>query len=328
MKTILRSENLEEIIKVTEVTDSFSTTSTMQEFDSIGVYRGITGTTKGLLINDIGIFDSSMHLPQDLTMHVESDSPYLEMHFELDGGSSYKCESGKSMDINYSSGCHTLYYLPELKGFVRTQKHPHRRYFEIQLSIEFLTRIFGNDLSFLKQFGENIENNKPVMLGGKTMTITSDMHRIILDIRSCPYAGILKKVYVEAKVIELLSLQIAQANTEVSLKKSHLPKADIEKLYHAKELVMANITEPYSLTQLARITGLNSFKLKEGFKELFDNTVFGYLADIRMQQAHALLKRNEHSISEIAHLIGYKNPHHFSAAFKKKYGIVPSKLKS
>lgn len=73
---------------------------------------------------------------------------------------------------------------------------------------------------------------------------------------------------------------------------------------------------------------MNDFKLKEGFKELFENTVFGYLADVRMQKAYSLLQSKEHSIAEIAHLIGYKNPHHFSAAFKKKFDVAPSKLKA
>ncbi|NML68572.1 helix-turn-helix transcriptional regulator [Chryseobacterium sp. RP-3-3] len=33
-------------------------------------------------------------------------------------------------------------------------------------------------------------------------------------------------------------------------------------------------------------------------------------------------------ISEVSDVVGYKNPRHFSTAFKKKFGIVPSPLKS
>ncbi|WP_262491739.1 AraC family transcriptional regulator [Myroides odoratimimus] len=37
-----------------------------------------------------------------------------------------------------------------------------------------------------------------------------------------------------------------------------------------------------------------------------------------------LLTAQELHIAEISDLIGYKNPRHFSSAFKKKYGVSPS----
>jgi AraC family transcriptional regulator, transcriptional activator of the genes for pyochelin and ferripyochelin receptors len=46
---------------------------------------------------------------------------------------------------------------------------------------------------------------------------------------------------------------------------------------------------PPSLLELSRQIGLNDYKLKLGFKQLFGNTVFGYVWEQRMQQARFLL---------------------------------------
>lgn len=77
--------------------------------------------------------------------------------------------------------------------------------------------------------------------------------------------------------------------------------------------------------ELAHKCGLNDFKLKSGFKQLYGNTVFGYLGNLRMEVALRLLKEQK-SVRLVAEEIGYKNPQHFTAAFKKKYGVLPSQV--
>lgn len=47
---------------------------------------------------------------------------------------------------------------------------------------------------------------------------------------------------------------------------------------------------PPSLSELSRIVGINEFKLKKKFKEVFNMTVFGYLADYRLGIARSLLE--------------------------------------
>jgi AraC-like DNA-binding protein len=69
---------------------------------------------------------------------------------------------------------------------------------------------------------------------------------------------------------------------------------------------------------------INEFKLKKGFKEIFGNTVFGYLVDLKMEYAKEKLVQKKVSISEISDEIGFQHPQHFSQAFKKKYGYFPS----
>jgi AraC-like DNA-binding protein len=46
-----------------------------------------------------------------------------------------------------------------------------------------------------------------------------------------------------------------------------------------------------------------------------------------MERAKYLLMDSGKSISEVSDEIGYKNPQHFTVAFKKKFGLSPKNFK-
>lgn len=81
--------------------------------------------------------------------------------------------------------------------------------------------------------------------------------------------------------------------------------------------------DPPSLLALARQVGLNDFKLKRGFRQVFGTTAFGYLHDQRMERARQLLEERRFNVTEVACTVGYANPSHFAAAFKRKFGVNP-----
>jgi AraC-like DNA-binding protein len=102
---------------------------------------------------------------------------------------------------------------------------------------------------------------------------------------------------------------------------------DLDKLHIAKTLLEQNITTPCSLHELAKRAGLNEFKLKRGFKELFGTTVFGYLHEQRMVISKRMLLENM-SVTEVSEYCGYTYVQSFITAFRKKYGITPDKFKN
>ncbi len=63
------------------------------------------------------------------------------------------------------------------------------------------------------------------------------------------------------------------------------------------------------------------------FKKTTGKTFINYLTDCRMDEAIRLLQTTECKTYEIAEKIGYSDPNYFSYAFKKKYGISPSKYR-
>ena len=158
-----------------------------------------------------------------------------------------------------------------------------------------------------------------------TPKMTIALHQII----NCPYQGLTKQLYLESKAIELLTLNLSLLEAEYS--RSTATKAtkpdDIERLYRVKEILIENIDCPPTLNSLARQVGLNEFKLKQGFRSLFDTTVFGFLHDYRMERSRLLLTSGTHNVTEVAQAVGYSNMSHFAAAFRKKYGINPSQYR-
>jgi AraC-like DNA-binding protein len=132
----------------------------------------------------------------------------------------------------------------------------------------------------------------------------------------------IKRLLLEAGIVDLL-IKLHQPE-ETSLRPA-FSDTDNARLQEAKSIVEQNLKHPCSLIELSRKTGLNDFKLKKGFKALFGNTVFGYLAELRMNFAYKLLKDGR-TVSEVAETVGYKNAHHFTAAFKKQFDMLPSKV--
>jgi len=86
---------------------------------------------------------------------------------------------------------------------------------------------------------------------------------------------------------------------------------------------MSDIQNPPSLMDLARQVGINDYKLKSGFRQIFGTTVFGYLQTCRMERAKQLLAEQQLSIAAIAHVVGYASQSRFCHAFKQRYGMTP-----
>lgn len=149
------------------------------------------------------------------------------------------------------------------------------------------------------------------------------------QIKKCSFRGVTKLMYLESRALEVLSLafemEIFTNKQNYNFKK--IRESDKKRIHEVKELMAENMINPLTINQLARKVGINTFKLKTGFKQLYGTTIFGYLRDLRLEKARTLLENREMNISQIANEVGYANPSHFTAAFRKKFGCNPSTLR-
>ncbi|MBL4905724.1 MAG: helix-turn-helix transcriptional regulator, partial [Flavobacteriaceae bacterium] len=97
------------------------------------------------------------------------------------------------------------------------------------------------------------------------------------------------------------------------------------KIRKAKDIIISRMVEPPSLQELANEVGLNLKKLKEGFKQIYGDTVYSFLFEYKMDVARKLLESNQHNVNEVGLKVGYSTASHFIAAFKKKFGTTPKK---
>ncbi len=98
---------------------------------------------------------------------------------------------------------------------------------------------------------------------------------------------------------------------------------EVDSIQAARDMIRKNIRYHFVIREIAQKVGMNEFKLKNGFRELFGNGVYEYLRSERMQTARQLLADSGKSIKEIASMTGYRSVNSFIKAFKKMYGVTP-----
>ncbi|QDO95254.1 helix-turn-helix transcriptional regulator [Formosa sediminum] len=194
----------------------------------------------------------------------------------------------------------------------------------INFKVDFFNQFLPADHKF-ENFRKQIKQHKNRTLEKHNYQITTQMHLIIDNILHCKRKGFYRKISMNALVFELLLLQLDMFN-QGSKKDTHI--CDTKKIIKVKEYLDYNYTLPMTLEFLCKKFGTNEFALKKGFKSTFGKTVFGYISDLKMHKARNLLMENNISIGEVSEIIGYKNAQHFSTAFKKKFGMTPSKCNS
>lgn len=157
-------------------------------------------------------------------------------------------------------------------------------------------------------------------------SLTPNMQLAIAQILNCPYQGLTRRFFLEAKAMELLALQLEQWTQTVKSKAcpQDLPSGEIERLQQARQILLQDLNHPPSLLELARQVGLNDYKLKRGFRQLYGSTVFGCLLAHRMEQARLLLLEQPHlTIAGVAQSVGYASQSRFCHAFKRRFGASP-----
>ncbi|MNZ66633.1 Regulatory protein PchR [compost metagenome] len=155
--------------------------------------------------------------------------------------------------------------------------------------------------------------------------ITPSIRLILSQIADCSYSQGMRELYLEGKMLELMAVYLNESLYEADriLHSVKLSRDDMESLRLAKEILQRDYLHPPTLAGLSRIICLNEFKLKKGFKEIFGYTVHAYVIEQRMQRAQQLLEHGNMTVSEAASRVGYVNVSHFSAAFRKKFGVRP-----
>lgn len=286
-------------------------------------YHVLDGWYKELLFENFKIGFGSHKFLENTEILFDSSNETVEMHFMLKGSSTTKTE-----DIGYFSmegNSHNIFYCDGLKGNVKW--FPQDSFvFEVNLLPSFFEKYLPDNNVFGK-FKKQITQKETGILSEYNYPITQQMHIIIQQIINCRLKGFFRKLFVESKVLELMMLQMDQIQSfKKAIKDKKINSLVTDKMYYAKELISKKIDNPLSLSELSLVLNTNECSLKKDFKSTFGITVFGYIKEIKMNKAKEMLLENNCTIGEISDKIGYKNQQHFTSAFKKHFGYVPSTL--
>jgi AraC-like DNA-binding protein len=327
MTTRIHTADLEELIAEANHASWFSAQDagiTERTYSNVTLLG--EGSYTELFFEGIHIGYGDLALRQPTKLYIESEIETVEMHFLLDGETVTKSQETGEV-VQFGANQHNIYHIRGFKGNSDWSNKSRLRVFEVNLFPSIFDKYLPQRGAIFENLRKRLYKEEPSQLLDHNLPITPPMRQIIWEILNCRRQGVFKKMFIEAKVIELLMLQFEQISARESDSFRHLEKSDVEKMYAVKEIILKNVSNPISLIDLARQVGTNEFTLKKGFKALFGTTVFGYWQEVKMQEAKKLLLEEPYSVSAVSERIGYKNPQHFSTAFKKFYGFSPSKLK-
>lgn len=261
---------------------------------------------------------------QETSYAIRNDIDAVKIYFNRKGHSHIRYEQlSKSFSIR--GGQYNMLYTAELDSRL-SHIDNQSAMFSLQITRECFLNLIGEGRISLDPFTNKVAGQQPALFANEWLPINNAIEKCIDDIVLCAFAGEMKKLYLRSKAVELFLLFVQASSRRAEAKDTFVKSAaDRERLYFARDYLTRNYADPVSLSELAKVTGLNAFKLKNGFRELFDTSVIDFLINYRLEQARELLMNTTKNVSEIAYETGYSSPSYFSKAFKKKYGAGPKK---
>lgn len=286
------------------------------------------GAGKELTMEGVYIWYGNFHVRSAEPLQVRMSGSHVQMIFSLHSVTTYFPEASSKPFVKFKPQQHNLFLLPQKDMLVQWKPEENVEVFAINLSTEFFFYNLPETHPLYAHFQKGIRTLLPAFMSWRNLPVTSRMISSLFEILNCSYSGHHKSLFIKGKVMELLALQFEQYEKHpVPDITVVLKELDVEKMHLARRMIAGNLERSWSLKELAHQVGTNEYNLKKHFKEVFGKPVFSYLHDLRMETSMQLLQQPGTKISEISQKTGYKNPTHFTAAFKKYYRVLPNKIR-
>ncbi|MEN2488617.1 AraC family transcriptional regulator [Flavobacterium sp. B11] len=321
--TLLTSET--PIIKI-QIGDQYCPKSILTE-ENINIQNGDSEkiVSRHLITEGLVLLDTQMYYSSSKTVIYEIDEESVVMNFIYSSNVETHIDQLESEQYSREN-THNIFYTNNFKGSFTIPAYTHTNYLSIILSKAFYFNIINEDWQLHEKFSKKILEKQSSYLTSKYLPFTPAIQWVTSEIKNCTREGVLKRIFIESKIKELLIHQLETLNMK-PLATEQINDEDYSKLLEAKKILDDDYRNTPTLPELSRIISLNEFKLKKGFKACFGTTVKSYIIKLRMEHAKELFQSKTATVTEAAYKCGYKDVSHFSAAFKNYYGFSPQKFK-
>ncbi|MAP81741.1 MAG: AraC family transcriptional regulator [Aequorivita sp.] len=252
----------------------------------------------------------------------EVNATFIQFHFCIKGSASFLFNDGKyTLPITEEKSL--LLYNPQRDLPMNLELEKNSWVITLLLPIHKFHSLFSTEANYITFLTEENKNRKYYQDGG----ITPSMAIVLNQLMNYNLHPTIKPLYFKAKAYELLSLYFNRPeDADVEQCPFLADEDNVVKIKKAKEIIMARMAEPPTLQALADEINLPINRLKEGFKQIYGDSVFSFLFDYKMEVARQLLATGSHNVNEVGLKVGYSTSSHFIAAFKKKFGTTPKKF--
>ena len=258
---------------------------------------------------------------ENQTLVKDIDSDYIQFHFCVKGSSQFSFNAGHyRLDILEENSL--LLYNPTRDLPINLVVNPDSWMVSILISIKKFHGLFSQEAGYITFLSKDNRDKKYYKDG----VISPSMAIVINQLINFNLNKFIKPLYFKGKAYELLSLYFNRSeDANIEQCPFLVDETNVIKIRSAKDIIISKMAEPPTLVELADEIGLSLKKLKEGFKQIYGDSVFSFLFDYKMEVSRKLLESGNHNVNEVGLKVGYSTSSHFIAAFKKKYGTTPKK---
>ncbi len=282
----------------------------------------VSGSYSEVFIDD-GFYVLKIQNESEESQRVERDidSSLIQFHFCLKGEGKFLFNNA-NYQLQVTEESSLLLYNTQKDLPLNLELSPKSWLLSVVMTIRNFHALFSSEAEFIPFLSR--ENQEKKYYAQEVVNPATSV--ILSQIMNYTLHPSIKSLYVRGKVYELLALyfnRVEDANLEQC---PYLADEDnVRRIKHAKEIIIQRMTEPPTLQELSKEIGLSLKKLKEGFKQIYGDSVFGFLFDYKMEYALKMLESGKYNVNEVGLRVGYSTASHFIASFKKKYGTTPKK---
>ncbi len=216
----------------------------------------------------------------------EIDSSYIQFHFCLKGQSKFVFNNG-TYSLNISEENSLLLYNPQRDLPIYLEVDPKTWVVSLLISIKKFHGLFSHEADYITFLSEDNQDKKYYKDGH----ISPSMAIVLNQLINYNLNSTIKSLYFKGKAYELLSLYFNRGE-EVNIEQCPflVDDSNVVKIRQAKDIIINRLSEPPTLTALAVEIDLSLKKLKEGFKQIYGTTVYGFLFDYKMEACSKIIR--------------------------------------
>lgn len=302
--------------------------------DSLIQHQPVEGKIRWQLPADLGLcYHEQMELEQGLSINLlhyhplfplieETTPPYSErvmaITIALNGHSSYQRED--SEPLCFLQGYTTTAAFAPLPG----ERHFNADEDICQLRIVATEQLISRYLEQAKT-DQLFAHHSLHPLAFKITTPAALTHARTLAGALRTRLSALSKIELHIHTLSLLDEQFRRLLPPSEPPKTTLSPAQIRQIEKARQMMIEHLDQPLTLTYLASQIGIGKNKLRDGMRELYNQTPAALLLDLRMTKALTLFESGL-PVSVVCWQVGYPYANNFTVAFTRYFGQSPKTM--
>lgn len=157
---------------------------------------------------------------------------------------------------------------------------------------------------------------------GADETLAALAQQMLLEVKRGGASGPLFAESLSMAFISYAGSRLAPARPETEPKGRGFSRSQARRLH---QFIASHLQDDLTLADLSAVVGLRPRHFSTLFNESFGCSPYRFVLDRKLSEAARLLSTTELDIAEIAYQVGFCSQSHFTAMFRRNYGVTPGK---